>query len=126
MSHEFTIDIPREWWLSSNQRLHWAAKAKRTKAVRHAAMIAARNAQLPTFQTVAVCAWIGYPRNGTADPSNAAPLVKAALDGCTDAAIWPDDNSEHVVAVTYRRDVTTKRPGMHTLRLTITDQEVPF
>ena len=34
MSTEITVDIPREWWLSSNQRLHWAAKAKRTAAIR--------------------------------------------------------------------------------------------
>ena len=126
MSTEITVDIPREWWLSSNQRLHWAAKAKRTAAIREATKIAARNAALPTFNVVHVCAWIGYPRAGKADPSNAAPVVKAALDGLTDAGLWPDDDSEHVIAVEYRRDTGTKRPGIHTLRLTITEQEVPW
>lgn len=126
MSHQLTLDIPRAWWWSANDRLHWAAKAKRTSAIRQAAMIAARNAGLPTYQQVAVCAWIGYPRNGKADPSNAATVVKAALDGCTDAGLWPDDDSEHVVAVTYRRDVSSGRAGVWTLRLTFTDQEVPF
>lgn len=120
-----TIDVPASEWMTSNQRLHWAARAKRTKAVRSRTALLARSQQLtvPTPTTVAV--QVHYPRNGTADPSNAAPTVKAALDGITDSGAWPDDNSEHVVEVSYRRGPKTGVKGMYRLTLTFTHNHVP-
>ena len=29
MIQTVTIDIPTSWWLTSNQRMHWAEKARR-------------------------------------------------------------------------------------------------
>lgn len=121
---ELTITIPKAWWFSANDRLHWAARAARTRRIRTAAAWEAKRAGVPRHDVVHVCAWIGYPRPGKADPSNAAPVVKAALDGLTDAGVWEDDDHTHVVAVEYRRDKNTGRPGEWTVRLTITDQEV--
>lgn len=126
MSHEITLDIPAAWWMSSNQRLHWARRAERTGWVRQMFMIAARNAALPRMEQVHVAAEIGYPRAVKADPANAAPTVKAALDGLTDAGVWPDDDSEHVVAVTYLRSPKTGQAGLHRVRLILTDQTVPW
>lgn len=112
-----TLEIPDAIWLSANQRLHWAEKARRTRWVRALARSAAR--QLPKYSHALVVAWIGYPRSGRADPSNASPLVKAAIDGLVDAGVFPDDDSSHVVDGGFRRDVCCRR-GIHTLRLEIT------
>ena len=111
-----TIEVPDAIWLSANQRLHWADKARRTRWVRAMAKSAALH--LPKYSRAVVTSWVGYPRAGRADPSNAAQLVKAAIDGLVDAGVFPDDDSAHVVDGGYRRDVKC-RPGIHTLRLVI-------
>ncbi len=110
------MEIPDAIWLSANQRLHWAEKARRTRWVRTLAKSA--GLRLPKYSRAVVVAWIGYPRAGRADPSNAAPLVKAAIDGLVDAGVFPDDDSTHVIDGGYRRDVCC-RAGIHTLRLEI-------
>lgn len=76
--------------------------------------------------TAHVAAFIGYLRKGTADPSNAAPTVKALIDGLTDAGLWPDDDSTHVIGPTYLRDPKSPTPGHYTVRLVLTSQEVPW
>lgn len=112
-----------EWW-SSNARLHWAVKMKLTKNARKKARDAAVVAGLPLVDRAHVTAWISYPRASKADPSNAAPCVKALLDGITDAdgCGWDDDDSAHVVAVTYRRGPHTQRPGTWAVRLQIEEE----
>ena len=115
---ELMIEIPKAWWHTSNDRGHWRKFAPRKKAIRKAAGLTARS--LPQFEQVTVRALIGYPRPGRADPSNASPVVKAMLDGLTDAGVWIDDDSEHVIGVDYRRDECTGKPGVHTVRLVIT------
>lgn len=122
-----TIDVPPNEWLSANDRRgHWAAKAKRTKALRARGAWAARQQRLAVPTPVLVVADIGYPRNGKADPNNASPTVKAILDGLTDAGVWPDDDSEHVIGPLYRRGPKTGRQGWHTVTLTFTQQSIPF
>lgn len=115
MTHEIVLDIPKTLWWTSNSRLHWAAKSKRTAHIRNMARAHAHG--MTPLNRVEVTAWISYPRAGTADPSNASPVVKAALDGITDAGGWPDDDSEHVQAVTYRRGPNTRTPGLWRVRL---------
>ena len=110
--------------MSANDRPHWAAKAKATRNVRQLAATTARG--LEPVGTVHVAAFIGYLRNGTADPSNAAPTVKALLDGLTDAGLWVDDDSTHVIGPTYLRDPKSTTPGHYTIRLVLTSQEVPW
>lgn len=129
MSTELTFTIPRDLWLSANQRMHWAPKAHRVKSLRSlgwAETVAAgmRHANLgPTH----VAAYIGYPKGvGRADPSNSAPTVKVLVDGMTDAGVWPDDDHTHVIGPTYLRDKSSGKPGVHTVRLVMTPQEVPW
>jgi crossover junction endodeoxyribonuclease RusA len=112
-------------WISANDRLHWAEKARRTKVLRqygHAVALAAGARDLGVSH---VAAFIGYPRNGKADPANAAPTVKALIDGMVDAGAWPDDDSTYVLGPTYLRG--EKCPvGQHSVRLVITGQGVPW
>lgn len=111
-------------WMSSNDRRHWAATAKRTRALRTKSALLARTLT-PVKGVALVTAFIAYPRAGRADPGNAAPTVKAILDGITDARIWVDDDHEHVIGPDYRRDPDTKTKGLHQVRIVITDQHVP-
>jgi crossover junction endodeoxyribonuclease RusA len=115
---ELLLEIPKAQWHTSNDRGHWRKFSDRKRWIRKASRLAAGD--LPKFDQAHVCALVGYPRAGRADPSNASPVVKAMLDGLTDAGVWTDDDSEHVVAVEYRRDVATGKPGVHTVRLVLT------
>lgn len=120
---EFTI--PDALWISANDRHHWADKARRTKQLRHMGWAVARAAQLGQLGTTHVAAFIGYPRNGRADPANAAPSIKALIDGITDAGVWPDDDSTYVIGPTPLRGPKSP-PGIHTVRLVLTPQALPF
>lgn len=121
-----TFEIGDQFWMSANDRMHWAPKAKRTAYLRKLGQVTAVTAGVRDFGTAHVAAFIGYPRNGKADPANAAPTVKALIDGLTDAGVWPDDDHVHVIGPTYLRDPSTKQPGVHSVRLVLTNQDLPF
>lgn len=120
------IEIPQSLWMSANDRMHWAQKSKRTKALRQLGAAFARQHGIRDLGTTHVAAFIGYPRGGKADPANAAPTVKALIDGYVDAGAWPDDDSTYVIGPTYLRDVTSGTPGVHTVRLHLTAQALPW
>ena len=123
---ELTLEFTKsEWWTSNTRFRHWAIEAKLKKQARMKARLAAVEAGLPLVDRAHVTAWISYPRASKADPSNAAPCVKALLDGITDADGygWVDDDSTHVTAVTYRRGANTGRPGTWVIRLQIEEED---
>lgn len=126
MSTTVTFHVTADHWLSANQRLHWAPKAERTRNLRQLGWATARWEELPQLGTAHVAAFIGYPRNGKADPANAAPTVKALIDGLVDAGVWPDDDSTWVIGPTYLRDPKSGKAGVYRIRLVITEQEVPW
>lgn len=119
-----TFTIPANLWLSHNQRLHWAEKSRRTKALRSLGFATARAEKVRDVGTCHVAAFIGYPRNGKADPANAA-VIKPLIDGLVDAGVWPDDDHTHVIGPTYLRDPKTG-DGTYRVRLVLTRQEVPW
>ncbi len=125
MTDPLLFEIPASLWMSANQRLHWAQRAKRTKALRQLGFVVARNARLGTLGTTHVAAFIGYPSGGRADPANASPTIKALIDGAVDAGVWPDDDHLHVIGPTYLRGPKSP-PGTHTVRLVLTAQDVPW
>jgi crossover junction endodeoxyribonuclease RusA len=121
-TNSVTFAIPADLWMSANDRMHWAEKARRTRQLR-----ALTNwERLPRLGTTHVAAFIGYPRNGKADPANAAPTVKALIDGMVDAGVWPDDDSTYVIGPTYLRDKASGQAGVHTVRLVLTAQDIPW
>lgn len=125
MTVELTMDIPAPWWMSANDRPHWAVKARATHNVRQMTVLKAKAARLPALTVVHVAAWIQYPTAGRADPGNASPTVKAAIDGLVDAGVIPDDDHTHLIGPDYRREIGKAPKGIHRVRLVITDQEVP-
>lgn len=116
------ITIPNHMWLSANQRLHWAEKARRTRFIRDLACVEARRQNIPAYANkVTVRAMIQYPTSAKADPPNTYPTIKAIIDGLTDARIWLDDNSEHVDGPDMRRDHMNSPQGTHIVTLAITE-----
>lgn len=113
-----TLDIPADWWLSANQRLHWAEKARRTRSLRQLAATKARAEKVPTFDVCHITAHIGYPTNAKADPAN-ANVVKPLIDGLVDAGVLVDDDDTHLIGPDYRRDTKTGRAGFYRVRLVI-------
>lgn len=127
MTEELTITVHADHWMSSNDRDHRQLRAAKTAAVRQQAAWAAKAARLPRYDLVHVCAFIQYPTARRADPPNAWPTLKAALDGLTDAGVWADDDSTHVIGTEFRRDPgRTTVPGTYRIRLVLTDQAIPF
>ena len=123
MTAELTVYIPQAMWLSANDRLHWRAKSARTAVLRMIGRDAAVGAKIGRHETTHVAAFIGYLRNGKADPANAAPTTKALIDGMVDAGVWADDDSTHVLGPTHLRGPKSDRPGHYCVRLVLTDQE---
>lgn len=123
-----TIPIPKNEWLTSNDRYTRYPKAGRVKALRDRAKMLARNHLRPVNGPVHLAVEAHYRTGRGLDDDNCQPTVKALKDGLTDAGIWADDDGKHIVATTYlrsRRDPTLP-VGWHAIRLIITDQTIPW
>lgn len=118
-AQELTIEIPTAMWQTSNQRLHRMEEARRTKHVRTLAGWSARKLE-PVTSQVHVHAYVSAPKKSRADVGNTYPTVKAVIDGCTDAGVWPDDNDDHLIGPDMRRAEPTRVPGMYRVRIVIT------
>lgn len=114
-----TFTIPNSRWLSSNQRLHWASKAKRTADLRAIGAMKAHLDGTRHTEPVHITAHIGYPTAGRADPANAYPTIKALIDGMVQAGLLVDDSHEWVAGPDMRRDPVKCERGHHTVRLEI-------
>lgn len=75
--------------LHSNQRLHWAAKAKLTQMVRSAMHAHARHIPDLGKCEVELVWFVSDKRRRDAD--NVVPTLKALCDGLVDAEVVPDD-----------------------------------
>lgn len=120
MTHELTLTIPREWWLTSNQRPHWRAKAVAVANLRVLATAGAQKARLPKgLERVRITAHITYPTASRPDPNNAHDTTKPLVDGLVDYGLVADDDHRHVLGPDHRHGGVTK--GKHTVRLVITE-----
>lgn len=123
--HVFTIRVHKVLWLTANQRLHWSTRMRRTRMLRAYAASEARIHGLAgkRLGPSIVTAVIGYPAATRADPANAAPTVKAIIDGLVDARVWDDDDHTHLPLVAFARDPQKPPKGIHTVTLIIQEQE---
>ena len=112
-------------WLTANQRLHWSTRMRRTRMLRAYAASEARIHGLAgrRLGPSVVTAVIGYPTQTRADPANAAPTVKAIIDGFVDARVWDDDDHLHIPSVAFTRATDKTPKGTHTVALIIQEQE---
>ena len=82
-----------------NTRAHWSKIHRAKKALKEAAYYCALQAN--PGRTTLVKATVGITfvvkdRRYMRDPDNAISSVKAAIDGCVQAGIVPDDSSEYL------------------------------
>lgn len=122
---EIVFDLHSSVWLSANQRVHHMAKARRVKALRQTARIRGlnliRKEGATQINKANITAVIHYaPHVTRADPHNAAPTVKALIDGLVDAGLFPDDNHKHIPAITFTRGDEPARKRYHAVTLQIT------
>jgi Holliday junction resolvase RusA-like endonuclease len=87
--------------LTSNQRLHFHAKAEKTALLRYRANLAATAAKVPTYDRAHVTVWVSWPDRRRRDRLNLVDTTKACFDGFTDAGVWPDDDDLHIIGETF-------------------------
>ena len=95
------LEVPTVQLLTSNQRLHWAVKAERTKLIRHRAYIAARDAITP-MEAAHLTVGITWPDRRERDAHNIIPTLKAAIDGIVQAGLLPDDSDRYLTGPDLR------------------------
>lgn len=125
MTQTLILDVPRDLWWTSNELLgmHYQTAGKKARCVREAAKQAALFLALEPVVTCRVTVTASIPTARRFDPTNIAGTVsKHALDGFTDAGLWPDDDSEHVLFVGFQRGPKTGTRGLY--RLTFEIEEV--
>lgn len=133
MSAVIHLAVSRDNLLSSNQRLHWATKARATKALREMAFVMCQHAR-PTRMHSATCeVVVTWPDNRVRDALNLEPTIKACLDGiigdlrtnpCS-YMLLPSDSDQHLRKVsTSASPERTKTPGIAAY-LTFRFTEVP-
>ena len=85
--------------LSLNGREHWAARHRKTQALKDAATVMARQARLPRLQRVSVVAEYQPPnlRRRRDAENTCAPSAKACLDGIVAAGVLEDDECPRYV-----------------------------
>jgi endodeoxyribonuclease rusA len=123
--HTLAIQVHKAIWLTANQRLHWPTRMRRTRILRAYAASEARIHGLAgqRLGPSMITAMIGYQTATRADPANAAPTVKAIIDGLVDARVWDDDDHTHIPSVAFTRDPSKAPKGTHTVTLIIQEQE---
>jgi len=125
-----TFTIPPNLWLTSNRhtvnRGHRAAIVSRLHDL--AAAHAANQSLEPISDPVYVHWIVRYPKGVRLDKgeaSNAQPTTKALLDGLVPKWL-PDDGPKYVLAETFSRGPNLDDRGTHTIRLVLTEQDIPW
>ena len=120
------VDVPPNEWLNQNcMPRNPYVLAGRVRSLRTRAKILARRDRLPHIAgRVRVDYYLATRTRTRFDPLNAAPTVKALIDGLTDAGVWVDDDDEHLLGPFPHRDPVdrTQPPGWHRIRLTIQEE----
>lgn len=99
------VPIYRTHLLTANQRLHWAAKAERTRVTRETAWAYGRmfaSHPKPYPSKVRCLITVQYPDRRRRDVHNLMPTVKAAIDGIVDAGVLHDDSDKWLVGPDLR------------------------
>jgi Holliday junction resolvase RusA-like endonuclease len=80
--------------LSPNARVHWRVRARKVQALREYVRWTTKDdaPSTPLVGPVVVSISIGWPKGRKRhDPTNVPTLLKAVVDGLTDAGWWEDD-----------------------------------
>lgn len=101
-----TLDIPRSWLLTSNQRLHWRETARRTRDLRTYARAVARHPSVrrtePYDRRVHITAHVAWPDRRRRDEANLMSTLKPIVDGLVDAGVLTDDSTDWLIGPDLR------------------------
>ena len=107
--------------LSPNARVHWAEKAKLTRAARKAAYFAALEAlnlrKPPGWSKARLDVKAFFKTRNFPDPDNLTASMKSSIDGIADAGIILDDKSLWPERPVFEKDASNPR-----VELTITGE----
>lgn len=116
-----TINLGSREWITANGRIHWRERARRTKGIRAKAKFLAeqqlREGTLTHMLRAQAVAVVEMPTSRRSDPGNAAPTVKAVIDGLVDAGVLPDDDRDHLIGPDYRPGPKTGIAGHYRIHL---------
>jgi crossover junction endodeoxyribonuclease RusA len=119
------IAISRDVLLTSNQRLHWATKARHTKVIRDMAWILAKHSHIQPMEAAELEVEATWPnRSRKRDSHNLQPTAKAAIDGFVDAGLLPDDSDKHLRRLTFTSAEETRSIADIAVHLKFTFTEV--
>lgn len=118
-----SIPVPANEWISANHRMHWTAKASRTKRLRQRGYFEARQNGLLPMRRAFVTVHVQYASSGRADPANAYPTVKALVDGLVDFGVLTDDDSKHLPEMTFKRTPGKCEKDWHVITLTLVEED---
>ena len=127
-----TVAIPSSEILTSNQRLHWRAKAEKTSSIRHRSFLTWRSAGSPRMGHARCVAHLYYPNNRNRDAGNLQPTIKAAIDGIVSGpgslkgrggCLLPDDDDAHLIGPDLRHADGDVTPGYLTIAFDFFEEE---
>ena len=127
-----TVAIPSSEILTSNQRLHWRAKAEKTSSIRQRSFLSWRSAGSPRMERARCVAHLAYPNNRKRDVSNLMPTIKAAIDGIVSGpgehkgrggCLLPDDDDAHLIGPDLRHADGDVTPGFLTITFDFFEEE---
>lgn len=131
----FTIALPWERIVSSNERAHRFVVAKVSKQIRADAKQCALSAKIPSLGQVRVVAEISFPNARRRDAHNFGGPggLKPAIDGLVDAGVLVDDSDAYVVSTSIKPGPVQRLPypvkgetwGLITIHLTELPEETP-
>ncbi|MFD4397253.1 hypothetical protein [Kitasatospora sp. NPDC058478] len=100
VARQYVLPLPSNLQLlNANERLHWSAKARKSRAIRDAAGWTARHHKVPPLVRARITFVVHPARGGRLDPHNWYPSAKAAIDGLVDVGVLPDDDHTHLLGV---------------------------
>ena len=114
-----TIDVAGRDSLTANQRLHWAEKARRTKAIRTKAAWAAFR-QGTQYTRAHVLVTVTFQDARRRDVYNWHLTVKAIIDGLVDAGVIPDDSDKYLTGPDMRPGTPHRQHGLIRFHLEVT------
>lgn len=111
------VAISRDLLLTSNHRLGWQAKYRRTKAIRELAYLWCRGHRLQKMPAARCDIEVTWPDNRERDVLNLEPTFKACFDGIIGDSkpqsvsynLLPSDSDKHL-------QIGSIRPSVHRLR----------
>lgn len=101
------------WTMNSERsQKHWSQRSEPTKQWRDAFYILAKQARIPHLERIRVIVIQHRKNRRPIDLGACFPAAKAAIDGVTDAGVIDDDNSAHLIELTFATPVIDGRTGI--------------